>query len=164
LSTPIVIGLLVVIFGAVIWAFVPPAGARKTTIRLPGFEISLDVPALAVMAIGVAFVAAGIRPPSPPLPSPDPPPSPDPLERCSLTGTYYVNDKVKGTVTCGGGGPYFCKLNNGLQRADATLVPSPTDIHGWTIPDWNSTARERKSCTEIEFSPSKTIWKRLDHP
>jgi hypothetical protein len=166
MATPIVIvGSLVVIFGAVIWAFRPPSGAGKTTIRLPGFEISLDVPALAVMAVGVVLVVIGTAPPPEPSPSSGPSPSlgPSPptlpvAERCyDFTGTYgvYANGSGKASIACQGGA---CKLSNGSRRA--TLVPSPTGIHSWIVPEWNLTARDRESCMEIQFIPNGTIWKK----
>jgi hypothetical protein len=42
----------------------------------------------------------------------------------------------------------------------ATLVPSPTDIHSWIVPEWNLTARDRESYIEIQFIPNGTIWKK----
>ncbi len=78
MTNPIVIvGLLIVVFGAGIWAFRPPAGAGKIEIRFLGLEVSLDVPALGVMVIGVVLVIVGNNvplefTPTPTLTSPPP--------------------------------------------------------------------------------------------
>jgi hypothetical protein len=73
MTNPIVlVGLLIVVFGAAIWAFRPPAGAGKSIIKFSAFELTLDVPALGVMALGVVLVLIGTTLQTVPSPAPAP--------------------------------------------------------------------------------------------
>lgn len=63
----IIVGLLIVLFGAGIWAFRPPTGTGKSIIKYLGLEVTLDVPALGVMAIGVVLVLLGSTMPQRPI-------------------------------------------------------------------------------------------------
>ena len=77
----ILVGLAIALFGAGIWAFRPPAGTGKTIVKFLGFEATLDVPALGVMALGVVLVLVG---------STNSVPSPQ-FKKLICTGQYETN-------------------------------------------------------------------------
>jgi hypothetical protein len=95
MANPIVlVGLLIAIFGAGVWAFRPPAGAGKSTIKFLGFEVTLDVPALGVMALGVVLVLVGTTTlPSPTSSTtvPPSPPTPAQFKKTVCTGEYEAS-------------------------------------------------------------------------
>ncbi|TPK84892.1 hypothetical protein FJ936_13540 [Mesorhizobium sp. B2-4-13] len=95
-NTVIVVGLLIVLFGAGIWAFRPPTGTGTSVIKFLGLELTLDVPALGVMAIGVVLVLLGStmspRPISPVSPEPaDIAPAPSPVVKPPINAEPKVD-------------------------------------------------------------------------
>jgi hypothetical protein len=63
----LVVGLGIVVLGAIVWAFKKPENSAQNVIKIPGgFEFALNTPAIATMAIGVVLVVVSRTLPGPP--------------------------------------------------------------------------------------------------
>ncbi len=71
----LVVGLGIVVLGAIVWVFKKPERAAQNTIKIPGgFEFTMNTPAIATMAIGVVLVVVSRTLPTlPDSPKPVPP-------------------------------------------------------------------------------------------
>jgi hypothetical protein len=66
----LIVGAVVVIVGLLVWAVKPPTPDSATKIQLPGgFEITVNAPALGVMALGIVLVFLALMYSTGPLPS-----------------------------------------------------------------------------------------------
>ena len=85
-------GLAIVVVGLVFWAIRPNGATGRAEIEFAGAKFSLDVPALAVMIIGIALMllSPGVRPLAP-APAPASAPPPPPIKKIVCTGQYEGN-------------------------------------------------------------------------
>ena len=78
-------GLLITIAGLIVWIVRPNSAAGKSEIQFLGFKFSFDVPAFAVMIIGIVLMVLKSRfYIEPPAPSP-------PIKKIVCTGEYENN-------------------------------------------------------------------------
>jgi hypothetical protein len=81
-------GLLIIVVGLIVWVVRPNNAAGKSEIQFLGFKFSFDVPAFAVMIIGIVLMVLSPRFHIAP-PPPHPPPAP--VKKIVCTGEYENN-------------------------------------------------------------------------